>query len=341
MSTDLTTPHPLQACWDLQLAGLAADALHVALTIDLFEHLEQYTAPAQLANALDLEPFNTGYLLEILWAQGLLERNEQGSHYRNGETVSRYMKRSANDYCGDALLFRHQVLRQAGQPLERALRNGLPPATAPRPEMARRWAEAARVQIAQEQQAVTVDVACALIEHLPQARRLQNMLDLGGGPGLVAIALARRLPDLHGTVFDFAETAAVAQENIARAGLEQRLGIIGGDLDRDDFGSGYDLIWCSSVFHFTHDLDGLLLRLHAALNPGGVLVCCHAEVPEDQQSAARVLPYYLHMRMQGRHVLPAGELAQRLRSIGFVEVQQKDGLRYPVAPVTAVVAHKE
>lgn len=340
MSTDLTTPHPLQACWDLQLAGLAADALHVALTIDLFEHLEQYTAPAQLANVLDLEPFNTGYLLEILWAQGLLERDEQGSRYRNGETAKRYLRRSAGDYCGDALLFRHQVLRQAGQPLEQALRNGLPPAAAPGPEMAQRWAEAARVQIAQEQQAVTVDVACALIEHLPQAPRLQRMLDLGGGPGLIAIALARRLPDLHGTVFDFAETAAVAQENIARAGLEKRLGIIGGDLDRDDVGSGYDLIWCSSVFHFAHDLDGLLRRLHAALNPGGVLVCCHAEVPDDQQSAARVLPYYLHMRMQGRHVLPAGELAERLRGIGFVEVQQQDGLRYPVAPITAVIASK-
>ena len=340
MSTELTTPHPLQACWDLQLAGLAADALRVALTIDLFEHLEQYTAPAQLANVLDLEPFNTGYLLEMLWAQGLLERDEQGSRYRNGETAKRYLRRSAGDYCGDALLFRHQVLRQAGQPLEQALRNGLPPAAAPGPEMAQRWAEAARVQIAQEQLAVTVDVACALIERLPQAPRLQRILDLGGGPGLVAIALARRLPDLHGTVFDFAETAAVAQENIARAGLEKRLGIIGGDLDLDDIGSGYDLIWCSSVFHFAHDLDGLLRRLHAALNPGGVLVCCHAEVPDDQQSAARVLPYYLHMRMQGRHVLPGGELAERLRGAGFVGVRQQDGIRYPVAPVTAVFANK-
>ncbi|CAI3809934.1 hypothetical protein GLGCALEP_05958 [Pseudomonas sp. MM221] len=185
-----------------------------------------------------------------------------------------------------------------------------------------------------------MDVACALIERLPQAPRLRRMLDLGGGPGLVAIALARQLPDLHGAVFDFAETAVVAQENIVRAGLEERLGIIGGDLDSDDFGSGYDLIWCSSVFHFAHELDGLLRRLHTALNPGGVLVCCHAEVPQDKQTAARVLPYYLHMRMQGRHVLPAGELAERLRNTGFADVRQEDGLRYPVAPVTAVTASK-
>lgn len=341
MSMELTNPHPLQACWDLQLAGLAADALRVALTIGLFEHLEQYTAPAQLAAILALDPLNTAYLLEMLWAQGLLERDEQHSHYRNGETARRYLNRGTPQYCGDALLFRHQVLRQAGQSLEQALRNGLPPATAPTREMARRWAEAARAQIAQEQQAVTAEVACRLIEHLPQAPHLQRMLDLGGGPGLVAIALARQLPNLHGTVFDFAETAAVAQENIVRAGLEKRLGTIGGDLERDDLGSGYDLIWCSSVFHFAHDLDRLLLRLHAALNPSGVLVCCHAEVPEDKQNAARILPYYLHMRMQGRHVLPAKALAERLCSIGFVEIQQLDGLRYPVAPVTAVIASKK
>ncbi|CAI3809932.1 hypothetical protein GLGCALEP_05957 [Pseudomonas sp. MM221] len=138
MSTDLTTPHPLQACWDLQLAGLAADALRVALTINLFDHLEQYIAPAQLATELDLEPFNTGYLLEMLWAQDLLERDERGSHYRNGETARRFLNRSTSEYCGDALLFRHQVLRQAGQPLEQALRNGLPPASLP----LRKWPDA-------------------------------------------------------------------------------------------------------------------------------------------------------------------------------------------------------
>lgn len=340
MSMDLTTPHPLQACWDLQLAGLAADALRTALTVELFDHLQHFTAPAQLAKALDLEPFNTGYLLEMLWAQGLLERDEQGNQYRNGDTARRYLSRSADDYCGDALLFRHQVLRQAGAPLEQALRNGLPPAAAPGPELARRWAEAARVQIAQEQQAVTADVACQLVDRLPHATRLKYMLDLGGGPGLVAIALAERFTALQGTVFDFAETAAVAQDNILRAGLEKRLNIIGGDLDHDGFGSGYDLIWCSSVFHFARDLDGLIRRLHTALNPGGVLMCCHAEVPRNRHTAARVLPYYLHMRMQGRHVLPAGELAQRLRNGGFVDVRQEDGVRYPVAPVTAVVACK-
>jgi predicted O-methyltransferase YrrM len=340
MNMDLTTPHPLQVCWDLQLAGLAADTLRTALTINLFDHLTPFTSPAQLAQTLDLDPLNTGYLLEILWAYGLLERNEQGTQYRNGETAKRYLSHDTHEYCGDALLLRHQVLRQAGQPLEQALRKGLPRTPPPSADMAQRWAEAARLQIAQEQKAVTVDVACALIERLPQASRLKHMLDLGGGPGMVAIALAQRLPGLRASVFDFVETAAVAQENILRAGLEKRLGIIGGDLDKDDFGSGYDLIWCSSVLHFVSDLEELLKRLHTALNPGGVLVCCHAELPKDQQIAARVLPYYLHMRIQGRHVLQAGELAERLRGAGFIDVQQEHGLRYPVAPVTAVIARK-
>jgi hypothetical protein len=46
------------------------------------------------------------------------------------------------------------------------------------------------------------------------------------------------------------------------------------------------------------------------------------------------------MRMQGRHVLPEGQLAQLLEQAGFDDVQQFDEVRFPVAPVTALIARK-
>ncbi len=341
---DLTSPHPLQACWDLQLAGLGADALQTALECALFDHLATPASADTLATRLQLDAASTGYLLELLWSLGLLDRDQQHPpHYRNLPPADLYLRAEASAYCGDALLFRHRVMRQTGSQLGDYLRNGVPrpPMATNTTTIAAAWANAARLQIAQEQRAVTREVACALIDTLPEAPHLQRILDLGGGPGLVAIALAERLPAVEGVVFEYPLAAEVARENIAAAGLGQRLQAVGGDLnDDDDIGNGYDLIWCSSVLHFVHDLPATLQRLQAALHPGGVLLVCQAEVPDERHAAAQVLPYYLHMRLQGRHVLAQGELASTLQALGFRGVEQVNGLRFPVTPVNAVIARK-
>lgn len=94
------------------------------------------------------------------------------------------------------------------------------------------------------------------------------------------------------------------------------------------------------MLHFVPDIPALLARLYRALRPGGVLVCCHAEVHTEVSKARRILHYYLHMRMQGRQVLPEGQLAQLLEQVGFDDVQQFDEVRFPVAPVTALIARK-
>jgi len=88
------------------------------------------------------------------------------------------------------------------------------------------------------------------------------------------------------------------------------------------------------------DIPALLVRLYQSLRPGGVLLCCHAEILDDAAEAKPILPYYLHMRMQGRQVWRQGELAQALEQAGFVPVQTLQPVRFPVTPVTAIIAHK-
>ncbi|AIR88295.1 O-methyltransferase [Pseudomonas cremoricolorata] len=340
-TAELSAAHPLQACWNLQLSGLGADALQAALDCALFDHLDAFTRAADLAQRLTLDAHSTELILEVLWSLALLERDpQQPTHYRNLPVAAQHLNSGARDYCGDALAFRHRVMRQTGSQLGDYLRNGVSRIDSTPSASGLAWANAARLQIAQEQRAVTGEVACALLERLPEFRQVQRLLDLGGGPGLVAIAMAKALPDLHGVVFDYPETAAVAADNIYQAGLQQRLSAQGGDLNTDDIGSGFDLIWCSSVLHFVDDLPASLNRLHGALRPGGLLVCCQAEVPRERQAAAQVLPYYLHMRLQGRHVLDEGELAVHLQQVGFCGVQQLTGLRFPVTPVNAVIARR-
>lgn len=341
-ATSTSAPHVLQPLWDRQLDSLCADALRIALELQLFTHLGTFTTPEHIATALGTHVNNTAYLLELLWSMDLLDKSSgMPVQYRNRSVASQYLDRQSPTYCGDAVLFRHTVLRQAGVHLDALIRTGH--IDAPQPDaaaMRRNWATAARVQIAQEQRAVTAELACSLLCGHPVFTSAKRLLDAGGGPGLVAIALAQAHATLTGCVFEHQEAAEVAQDMIAQADLQDRLHATSGDVDTDDIGSNYDIIWCSSVLHFVKDIPAVLRKLYDATAPGGMLVCCHAEVSTDAAQAARILPYYLYMRTQGRHVLPEGALTTCLEEAGFTVTEQHHNVPFPVAPLTVLMATK-
>jgi SAM-dependent methyltransferase len=100
----------------------------------------------------------------------------------------------------------------------------------------------------------------------PKARRF---LDLGGGPGSYAIALANRYPRVHGVVLD--QTVTVARQLIRRHRLQHRLLARQGSLFTADLGSGYDAVLLSNVIHAINERENrtLLKRVRDALCPGG------------------------------------------------------------------------
>jgi 2-polyprenyl-3-methyl-5-hydroxy-6-metoxy-1,4-benzoquinol methylase len=365
--------HPLQPYWNLAVAGVHAEALDVALEAGLFDLLQERTDSLKIASVLDWQPRQTELMLELLWSMGLLERQSPlpgavGAlpMYRVAAALTAYLQRASHQYCGDALAYRLHSLRHFGTQLP-GLLHGRAQAPAAQPAAVAAghlpsasgagWADAARRQIGQEQRAATAAAALSIVRGIPEFARLfatrsatadsstrdpagLRLLDLGGGPGWIAIELARACAQVQGAVFDWPETVAVAHENIAQAGLATRLHALPGDLATDDIGTGYDLIWCSSVLHFVGDMPQALLRMHAALADGGVLACAQAEVPEDAAAAARVLPYYLPMRMQGRHVTQQGGLAQLLARAGFSGIEQSSCHAFPMAPVQVLIARK-
>lgn len=226
--------HPLQPCWDLALASVQADALATALDIGLFDALTEQSGAEEIAARLDLDPNKLEHVLELLWSMDLLERIQahvgaaSTPRYRASSGATRYFVKHSPDYCGDAWTFRLRSLREFGTQLPDHLRlcanKKEPPAQVPTDQC---WATLARTKIVQEQAAVTVEAALAIVDRLPDLKDTRRFLDLGCGPGMVAIALARALPGCHGTVFDLPPTAAVARQNIEAAQLGTRLSVLG------------------------------------------------------------------------------------------------------------------
>jgi len=320
----------------MAVAPIKTRALQLALDRDLFTRLSTPTSAAALAAELQLSPPHAALWLELLWSMQVLSRSStEPFEYVTSVLAQRYLLSTSGQYCAQAWHYRAGFLAAIADQLPHFVEHGRP--TAPLPAAsggAGTWAQAAQVQIGQEQRAVSVPLAISLLERHQVLSPGMRFLDLGGGPGWLAIELARRCNTASGVVFDLADTVAVASSNIDACQLGERLSVMAGDLDQDGIGEGYDLIWCSSVLHFLRDPAGAVVRMQRALRPGGSLFIVHAESNGLPGHDLRVLPFYLPMRLRGNYLPGSGELQQLLQQAGFKHLQQEVVQGFPMAPLT-------
>ncbi|MDH6223432.1 MULTISPECIES: class I SAM-dependent methyltransferase [Streptomyces] len=116
----------------------------------------------------------------------------------------------------------------------------------------------------------------------------RHAADLGSGPGVGTLALARRLPAARVTAVDRSPVMLERVLAAARdAGLAERVRVAEADLDAGlpDLGP-LDVVWASSSLHHVADPAALLGRLHGAVAPGGLLIVVESDgmprfLPED------------------------------------------------------------
>jgi SAM-dependent methyltransferase len=117
----------------------------------------------------------------------------------------------------------------------------------------------------------------------------RNVADLGSGPGIGTLSLARRFPEARVTAVDRSPVMLDRVLSAALdAGLTDRVRAVEADLDAplpDGLGP-LDLVWASSSLHHVADPAALLSRLHEVVAPGGLLVVVESDgmprfLPED------------------------------------------------------------
>ena len=89
----------------MAMAGLGSQVLGFALSLALFDHLEEYQSAAAIARRFDLHASATTEILDTLVALGVLERGAGG--YRNLELASVYLRNEAPQSLKPVLL--HQL----------------------------------------------------------------------------------------------------------------------------------------------------------------------------------------------------------------------------------------
>jgi demethylspheroidene O-methyltransferase len=105
-------------------------------------------------------------------------------------------------------------------------------------------------------------------------RKFKHVLDVGGGTGAFAIALAAHDPNVRVELMDLPSVASAADARIAQAGLTDRITFRPGSFRDDPFPGGADAITLIRVLydHSDDTVRALLAKVYDRLPPGGTLV---------------------------------------------------------------------
>lgn len=309
------TPDDVLEClWGYSAAAALGAALELGLPWLLAE--SALDAPA-VAASLGMPLRRCGWWLQILVRLGLLERRPDGYAVSSGAR-----RAILGSYSRDSWAFLAQEERERLPVVaDLARRLVLPPGHSglpePMPDYVARMAgdpERARrfTRMLYDLHGPLADALAAALD-LTGVRRL---LDLGGGSGVVSLALLRQNPALHVVVADLptvcAEGRRIAREN----GLEDRMTFWEGDLLAGELPLGFGAVLECDVGVYD---PGLFAAVGAALEPGGRFFVADLLPESEDDFPDRVLHWGFTASLSGgdgpRLTWP--RLQETLRAAGF------------------------
>jgi SAM-dependent methyltransferase len=241
-------------------------ALQAAVRLDIFTQLADASLSAEdLARLLNCNERGLTMLLRSLVAMGLLVRDKVVYHCP--EPVSFWLDRNSTQYLGN-IIQHHMHLVASWNHLDQAVRYGTPQRNRASYSEGE-WREA----FLRGMHNLSSLLGPKLVP-LIDLGNAGTLLDVGGGPGTWAINFCRVHQQLRATVFDLPTSESIAADNIARAGMSERIGFVGGNFLVDPLGRDFDVAWLSQVLHSEGPDNAARLVASAAnaLAPGGLLL---------------------------------------------------------------------
>jgi hypothetical protein len=255
----------------MRLASGHAEAriIQVAVEIGVFETLADRQMPApNVAETLGADTRAMTLLMNALAALQLLKKN--GDRFALAGVARKYLLRSSNEYLGGMILFESWSWDWWAN-LAVAVRSGGP---ARAPDMYQGDPKETETFIGAMDSLVKARGDAEALANAIDWHRASELLDVGSGPATYPIALCRRFPHLHATVFDLPGTLQLTDRYVRQAGMAERIRLIAGDYRKDSIPGAYDIVFLSNVIHGEgHDEnESLVGKLVSNLKSGGEMI---------------------------------------------------------------------
>jgi hypothetical protein len=256
------------------LMGLAsghveARIVQTAVELGVFDALATSPARAEtMALTLKLDQRAAELLLNALTSLQLLHKESEA--FSLTEISKRHLVHSSPQYVGSMIRFDASLWQCWGK-LTEAIRTGAP---ARPPNMYQDDPNETEVFINAMDSLVKARGDTDIMASALDWSNINRLLDVGSGPATYPIALCNKFATLRATVFDLPATLKITERYVRRAGMTERIELIGGDYRTESIPGTYDVVFLSNIIHGegTDDNRALIRKVAACLQPSGCIV---------------------------------------------------------------------
>jgi SAM-dependent methyltransferase len=270
---------PLEDALDLLNGSLTSAALGAALEMGLFWMLdEQPQSLAHIADAFGIPHRRCGYWLQLLAQAGLVEGG--GDLFRPSPAAREGI---LNRFSRDTWAFLALEARErypAGVNLTKTIRAPSVPGSEAQPEGHYLTLMATDPERARRFTRMLYELHRALADEIPRRLDLTGatrLLDVGGGSGVVSLALVRQHPGLTAVVVDIANVCEAGRAIATENRLENRVTFYPADVSCDTLPAGFDFAIMCDVGTFD---QAVFRRIGDALNAAGRFALVDDFAPE-------------------------------------------------------------
>ncbi len=194
------------------VGSLRSKLLLTGIELGVFNHLSGPKSSDDVAKALGTHPENTRLFLDGLAASSLVVKNK--GLYQNTPVAQASLVEGSPTFIGEMFTLMSQMQDATIADLPRLVKEGpSPPSKGMDMGSEEVWVRYA-ASMANYQRAGTAQQAVEIVSQLPEFPSFQKMLDLGGGPGLIGIAIVAAHPNMKGVIFDKPSVVNVAEKFI-------------------------------------------------------------------------------------------------------------------------------
>ncbi len=244
-------------------AFMSSRCILTALELDIFTAVADSGTAEQIGTKIGAKARGTSMLLNALVSLGVLSKD--GDVYKNTPESARYFVQNSKDNHRNGLLHTANIWHRWSTLTDAVRRGGRVSAVR---ETSQDWTR----NFIHGMQRNAKDRAPLLVKSLG-TQGVHRVLDLGGGSGAYSIAFAKTSSNIHCDILDVPEVVPLTAEYVQKAGVASQVTIRPGDMLRDDFGSGYDLVMLNAICHMFSEEQNLTLfqRARKSLAPKGRL----------------------------------------------------------------------
>lgn len=318
--------------WDSWMAMLNVPAISAAIELGIFESLNQEPVSAEvLAKKLDYKERAVCALLPFLGHLGFL--NEYGGTWKLTPLARHYMLNDSQFSWGGIFRREGRMMKRHGLLIEAI--TGKKQDQDGRDRPAESW-ESGQVDMDMAREVTAFMHSHSIAAAVGMTKTIDfsgvtRMLDVGGGSGCFAIALAKMDKNNRCTVLELPAICELANDYIAEAGVAEQVDTTSIDMFREPWPEGYNAHFFSNIFHdWSFETCRELTRSSFdALEPGGKILL-HEMLLNDSGNGpypANAFSLLMAIGTMGQQfTLP--QLREILGSAGFVNIDSRNSYGY-------------